>query len=275
MQVPNIELNNNQKIPQVGLGLWQVKDQADFDQTFNHAVKVGYRHFDSAQAYENEQFLGNAWKASGLNRDELFITTKIRWQRFEYDDAITSFEESITKLQTDYVNLLLLHWPTKGTLVDGWRALEKIHSDGRALSIGVSNYTIENLKQMKEYSHIKPAVNQVEQHVFLQQPDLLEYCRSEDIAVEAYSPLAHASAMGNDPSINEIAIKHGRTYAQIMLRWLVQNGLVILPKSITPSRIAENFEVFDFTLDDDDMSQLATLNRNLRTCSDPTNGNLA
>ena len=179
-----------------------------------------------------------------------------------------SFDESLTKMQTDYADLLLLHWPVKDKLRDSWRTLEEIQEAGRARSIGVSNYTIKNLEDMKTYAKVMPAINQVELHVFLQQPELLKYCSENNIAVEAYSPLAHFVSFEN-PIIEAIAAKHGRTYAQIMLRWCVEQGLIVLPKSITPERIASNFEIFDFSLDEKDMKALKKLERNFRTCWDP------
>jgi diketogulonate reductase-like aldo/keto reductase len=180
-----------------------------------------------------------------------------------------SFAESLKKLKTDYVDLILLHFPMSGTRAESWRALEEIQAAGQARSIGVSNYTIRHLEEMKNYAHITPAVNQVELHVFLQQPELLQYCKENGIAVEAYSPLAHAAGMGENPIIKEIAAGHGRTYAQIMLRWCIEKDLIVLPKSVNPKRIRENFDIFDFSLDDEDMARLAELDRNFRTCWDP------
>jgi diketogulonate reductase-like aldo/keto reductase len=266
--IPNVKLNDGHQIPQIGLGLWLVKDKSEFDRAFDVAIETGYRHFDSAQAYDNEDFLGEAWQRSGLKRDQLFLTTKIYTGNFGYETTIKSFDESLAKLKTDYVDLLLLHFPIKDTLHDSWRALEKIQKQGKARSIGVSNYTIQNLESMKSHTDVTPAVNQVELHVFLQQPELLKYCKDNNIVVEAYSPLAHAASMHN-AVIREIAAKHGRTYAQIMLRWCLEKDLVVLPKSITPSRIAENFAIFDFALDADDMNKLDELDHDFRTCWDP------
>ncbi|MCL2038247.1 aldo/keto reductase [Candidatus Saccharibacteria bacterium] len=203
-----------------------------------------------------------------MSRGDLFLTTKIKNENFGYDATMKSFDESLTKMQTDYADLLLLHWPVKDKLRDSWRTLEEIQEAGRARSIGVSNYTIKNLEDMKTYAKVMPAINQVELHVFLQQPELLKYCSENNIAVEAYSPLAHFVSFEN-PIIEAIAAKHGRTYAQIMLRWCVEQGLIVLPKSITPERIASNFEIFDFSLDEKDMKALKKLERNFRTCWDP------
>ncbi|MFI5271309.1 MAG: aldo/keto reductase [Candidatus Saccharimonadales bacterium] len=268
MKVPEVELRDGHKIPQVGLGLWQVRDEEQFDVAVEAAVKAGYRHFDSAQIYKNEHMLGRAWKKSGLNRKDIFITTKIAVNNFKYGTVHESFKESLEKLQTDYVDLLLLHFPVTFLRKKAWQALEEIQKNGGANSIGVSNYTIRHLKEMESYSGVVPAVNQVELHIFLQQPELVEYCKENNIVVEAYSPLAHAHEM-NDETINSIAKKHDKTYAQVMLRWLLQKDLVILPKSVTPSRIAENIDIFDFELDEDDLAKIANLDKDMRTCWSP------
>lgn len=268
MTTPKLLLNDGQMIPQVGLGLWKVKDQAQFNTAFDAAIEAGYRHFDSAQAYDNEHMLGEAWQRSGLKRDELFITTKIAVQHFGYHKAKKTFDESLHKLQTDHVNLLLLHFPVTVLRKKSWQALEELHEAGQATSIGVSNYTIRHLEEMLSYAKVMPAVNQVELHVFLQQPELLEYCRELDITVEAYSPLAHAKAMDN-PTIAQVAEKHEKTYAQVMLRWCIEQGLVVLPKSVTPSRIRDNLQLFDFDLDAEDLKALAAQDQDLRTCWSP------
>jgi len=268
MSVPVLKLADSNAIPQIGLGLWQVKDQEQFDGAFTAALDAGYRHFDSAQEYHNEQMLGLAWKASDRKREELFITTKISVRNFRYSKVHSSFEESIAKIQSDYVDLLLLHFPVTVLRKKAWKAVEEIHDAGGAKSIGVSNYTIRHLKEMETYANIKPAINQVELHVFLQQPELLAYCREQGIQVEAYSPLAHAKAMDN-AVVREIAAKHKKTYAQVMLRWLIQQEVVVLPKSVTPSRIKENIDIFDFTLDGDDLQKLAKQDQDLRTCWSP------
>jgi methylglyoxal/glyoxal reductase len=260
---------NNLDIPQIGLGLWKVTDEKEFTGAFDAAVKAGYRHFDSAQIYGNEQLLGKAWKQSGLKREELFLTTKIHIANFGTKRTPKSFDVSLEKLQTDYVDLLLLHFPVTITRKKAWGELEKIKAAGKAKMIGVSNYTIRHLEEMKSYANEMPAVNQVELHVFLQQPELLDYCKKEGIIVEAYSPLAHAKDM-DEPIIQKIAKRRGKSYAQIMLRWCIQKDLVVLPKSVTPARIAENIDIFDFELSNDEMKQLTTLDRGLRTCWDPT-----
>lgn len=268
MKVPELKMADGHRIPQVGLGVWRVKDKTDFNTSFETAVKAGYRHVDTAQAYGNESFLGEAWSKSGLKRDELFITTKIAVTHFGYGTAKQTFAESLKNLQTDYVDLLLLHFPVPVLRKKAWKALEEIREAGQARSIGVSNYTIDHLEEMRGYAKAMPVVNQVELHVFLQQPELIKYCQKHDILVEAYSPLAHAKAMDN-PVIADIAKKYGKTYAQIMLRWCIQRGLVVLPKSVTPSRVRENIDIFNFELDDEDMKVLAGQDQDMRTAWSP------
>lgn len=269
MSYPSITLADGYAIPQLGLGLWQVKDDATFISAFVAAINAGYRHFDSAQIYGNEQLIPLGLKASGMNRKDIFITTKISVTNFGSKRTAQSFNESLEKLQTDYVDLLLLHFPVTGVRKSSWLELERIQSSGKALSIGVSNYTIKHLEQMKKYANSMPVINQVELHVFLQQPELREYCLQHKIAIEAYSPLAHSKRMDN-AVIEAIAQKHGKSYAQIMLRWCVQLGMIVLPKSVTPERIKQNAQIFDFDLDTTDLQQLAELNADLRTCWDPT-----
>jgi diketogulonate reductase-like aldo/keto reductase len=269
MKIPVLKLNNGKSIPQIGLGLWQVKEQEEFNTAFKSAIKDGYRHFDTAQAYNNEQFLGAVWQSTGLVRDELFITTKIAVQNFGRHKPINKLSESLNLLSMEYIDLLLLHFPVSLLRKKSWQALEEIKSSGKAKAIGVSNYTIRHLEEMKSYANEMPAVNQVELHIFLQQPELIDYCRENNIVVEAYSPLAHAKSMENQ-TIIKIAEKHNKSYAQIMLRWLIEHDLVVLPKSISPERIKQNIDIFDFKLDQSDLNLIAKQNQNLRTCWDPT-----
>lgn len=268
MDIPRIELTSGQTIPQIGLGLWQSKDEAKFKEAFKTAIKAGYNHFDSAQAYGNEQYLGEAWKASKLNRQDIFLTTKIHIGNFSPKKLHESFEESLTKLQTDYVDLLLLHFPVPLLRKKAWETLEDISTSGLAKSIGVSNYTVRHLEELKTYARQVPAINQVEMHVFLQQPELVTYCKQNNIQLEAYSPLARANVMDN-AEVNTVAIKHNKTYAQVMLRFLVQQNLIVIPKSVTPKRIIENIDIFDFELDETDMEMLKGEDKNQRYCWSP------
>ncbi len=268
MKVPAISLADGNSIPQEGLGTWKVQDAAEFDTAFRTAIEAGYRHIDTAQAYGNEPMLGKSWKKSGLKRDELFITTKIGVVNFGNARTKRSFKDSLEHLKTDHVDLLLLHFPVPLLRKGSWQALEEIRSAGQARSIGVSNYTIRHLEELKTYAKVMPAVNQVEMHVFLQQPELVDYCRQHDITVEAYSPLAHGAPMDND-IVASIAKKHGKSYAQILLRWCIQKRFVVIPKSVTPSRIRENLDIFDFELDEDDMAKLTKQDKDMRTCWSP------
>ena len=263
MKVPDLKLNDGNQIPQIGLGLWNIKKQAQFNLAFNMAIEAGYRLFDTAQLYGNEQYLGEAWRKADLKREEISITTKISVDHFGYKRTKQTFQDSLNKLKTDYTDLLLLHFPVPILRKKAWLALEEIQASGATKSIGVSNYLIRHLEEMQGYAHVTPAVNQVELHVFMQQPELINYCQERNIVVEAYCPLARAKVM-DDPVIAGIAQKHNRTYAQIMLRWLIEQNLVVLPKSVTPSRIRENIDVFNFQLDDEDRVAIAKLDRNLQ-----------
>lgn len=270
MTAPTVPIADNVHIPSIGLGLWKNTDKREFIASVSAALDAGYRHFDTAQAYGNEAFLAEALQASSVPREEIFVTTKIAVQNFGYWHVLKSFENSLENLQVEYVDLLLLHFPVPMLRSKSWRALEEIHAAGKARAIGVSNYTIRHLKELLKDCAVRPAVNQVELHLFLQQPELVEFCKEQGIVVEAYSPLAHGHDI-DDPLLAEIAQKYAKTPAQIMLRWCIEQGTVPLPKSIHADRIHENMNVFDFTLRKEDMAVLATLNRNHRTCWDPTN----
>lgn len=254
-------------IPQVGYGMWQVKNRKECIDVVTSAVEAGYRHFDTAQVYGNEEYLAEGFKAAKLERKDAFITTKIFINNFLRLEK--SLDTSLEKLGTDYVDLLLLHFPVTGLRKNAWKNLEVAHKKGKARSIGVSNYTIRHLKQLLKYATIIPAVNQVELHVFLQQPELLSFCKEHGIVVQAYSPLAHGQGM-DDPVLLSIADKHNKTAAQIMLRWCIEVGTIPLPKSITPERIKQNIDIFDFKLDAEDLQAIKGLEKGLRTCWDPT-----
>lgn len=270
MAVPDLKMNNGQTIPQVGFGLWLNKDEEECINAVNWALKAGYTHFDSAQAYLNEQFLGKAIKQSGTKREDVFITTKVSTDNMGWRMPET-IDESLENLQTDYVDLLLLHFPVTISRRPSWFIMEDIYREGKAKAIGVSNYTIRHLEELLRECEIKPAINQVELHVFLQQPELVDYCKKHDIVVEAYSPLVHGRNKMNDPTITKIAKKHGKTNAQIMIRWCIEIGTVPLPKSVHKERIAENIDVFDFKLDADDMKLITELDSGYRVAWDPTN----
>ncbi len=267
MNVPDITLNNGVKMPVIGLGLWQIKDRETFIKVFKEAYKAGYRSFDSAQFYRNEQFIKDATEE--IKREDVFITSKIAVNNFGYNKTIKSFETSLTKIGSAYFDLMLLHFPVSILRKKSWLALEDYYEAKKARAIGVSNYTIRHLKELKQYCKITPAINQVELHVFLQQPDLIKYCQDNNIQVEAYSPLAHGLIMDNF-TIMKLTKKYQKSYAQIMLKFLLQLGLVVIPKSVREARIIENINLFDFVVEASDMNQIKKLNKDLRTCWNPT-----
>lgn len=269
MAIPNLKMNDGRQIPQIGLGLWRVEDSKECIDAVNLALETGYRHFDDAQAYENEEYLGKAIKASKVPRKEIFITTKIRTANMG-QQLIGTFDQSLKKLQMDYVDLLLLHFPMTISRHVSWPLMEEIYASGRAKSIGVSNYTINHLQELLTECKVRPAVNQVELSVVLQQPELVEYCKKQGIVVEAYTPLAEGHFF-DDPTLMEIAKKHNKSVPQIMLRWCIDYGVVALTKSTHEDRIKSNIDIFDFELDAADMEKLEGLDQDHRTNWDPTN----
>ena len=275
MAVPNLKLNTGAQIPQIGFGLWRNTNAEECKQSIKDALQVGYTHFDDAQVYDNEEFLGQALKESGVDRKSLFITTKIASNRNGNsnqtpDRLVPSFEESLKKLQMDYVDLLLLHFPLTDLRQVAWPIMEDIYKSGRSKAIGVSNYTVRHLKELLADCKVRPAVNQVELSVVLQQPELVDYCKAEGIIVQAYTPLAEGHFF-NDPTLVEVAKKHNKSVPQVMLRWCIDSGVVALTKSTHKDRIAENFNIFDFKLNADDMAKLKGLDQNYRTNWNPTN----
>ncbi len=270
MTVPNLKMNTGAEISQIGFGLWRNTNGQECKDSIKSALAAGYTHFDDAQVYDNEEFLGEALKESNVSRKNLFITTKIGTENMWWTDVIPSFEESLKKLQMDYVDLLLLHFPVTERRTAAWRRMMQIYEKGTAKAIGVSNYTIKHLEEMKKQFDVQPAANQVEMSVVLQQPELVEYCKANSIVVEAYTPLAEGLFFDN-PTLVEIAKKHGKSVPQIMLRWVIDYGVVALTKSVHPERIADNFNIFDFKLDEQDMQKLKALDKNYRTNWDPTN----
>ncbi|MFF3286320.1 aldo/keto reductase [Streptomyces sp. NPDC003023] len=273
-KVPFTTLHNGVAMPQLGFGVWQVPDD-EAEQTVATALDAGYRSIDTAAIYGNEAGTGKAVAGSGIPREELFVTTKVWNSDQGHDNALRAFDTSLGKLGLDYVDLYLIHWPmpAKDMYVDTYRALEKILADGRAKSIGVSNFKPEHLERLIGETSVVPAVNQVELHPQLQQTGLREFHAKHGIATEAWSPLGQGKDLLQAPAVVAVAHKHGRTPAQVVLRWHLQVGNVVIPKSVTPSRIRENIDVFDFELDTDDMAALAALDENKRLGPDPANVN--
>ena len=256
-------------IPVLGFGMWQLAPGRTAQRACEHALACGYRHIDTARYYDNEQDVGYALRASGLPREEVFITTKLRNPDQGYDATLRACEASLLRLGLDAVDLYLIHWPVPRLREDSWEALVALRERGLCRAIGVSNYTERHLEDLLAHSDLRPAVNQVELHVFLSQPSLRSYCRKHGIVVEAYSPLTSGKRL-DDPTVAAVARKHGRTSAQVMLRFCIEHGLVALPRSANEARIRENAELFDFALDAEDMSRLDALDEGFRTCWDPT-----
>lgn len=267
--IPNLALNNGPTIPQLGFGVFQVPDE-ETTAAVTSALEAGYRSIDTAAIYGNERGVGRAISESGIDRDELFITTKL-WNADQgYDAALAAYDDSLEKLGLDDVDLYLIHWPVPANdrYLDSWRALEHLLEEGRVRSIGVSNFTVQHLERVLEVGTIVPAVNQIELHPAFQQTELRAFHAEHGIATEAWSPLAQGEVL-DDPVLVRIAEAHGRTTAQVVLRWHLQIGNVVIPKSVTPERIRQNLDVFDFTLSDEDLAAIATIDRGYRMGPDP------
>ena len=262
-QVPDIKLNDGNTIPQLGFGVFQI-DPSETASAVERALAVGYRHIDTAEGYQNEAGVGEGLGASGLGRDEVFITSKLDNSKHEPDDARAAMDETLSQLGLDHVDLFLIHWPLP-TLYDGdyvstWKVMEEFKADGRARSIGVSNFQVDHLKKLAAETDTVPAVNQIELHPYLLNDEVRAYGESQGIATEAWSPIAQGGVL-DDEVITSIASAVGRTPAQVVLRWHIQRDSIVFPKSNTPERIEENFALFDFELDDDAMSQISGLDR--------------
>ncbi|RJQ81784.1 aldo/keto reductase [Pseudonocardiaceae bacterium YIM PH 21723] len=272
--VPDIELHDGVKIPQLGFGVFQVP----LDETkaaVRSAIEAGYRHIDTAAIYGNEEGVGQAIAESGVPRDELFIVTKLWNEAQGYDSTLRAFDESLGKLGIDVLDLYLIHWPSphRNAYVDTWKAFEKLHKDGRIRSIGVSNFHAEHLDRLVQETELRPTINQIELHPRLPQQELRLANAKYDIVTEAWSPLARAAeketGLFDEPALKEISEKHGKTIAQVVLRWHIQLGNVVIPKSVKPARIAENIDVFDFALDEADLAAIAKLETGDRVGPNP------
>ncbi|MEU7820031.1 aldo/keto reductase [Catellatospora sp. NPDC049133] len=270
MTVPDVTLNNGVLMPQLGFGVWQVDDDAA-EHAVTTALRAGYRSIDTAMIYGNEQGVGRALSAAGVPREQLFVTTKLWNTDHEYDKALRAFDESLDRLGLDYLDLYLMHWPvpSQDRYTEAWRAMEKLYADKRVRAIGVSNFTVQTMSRLLDEFDVVPAVNQIELHPRFPQEELRKLHAVHDIATEAWSPLGQGKGLLDDPVLGRIAAKHGRTPAQVVLRWHLQLGNVVIPKSVTPSRIVENIAVFDFALDDEDMAAIAGLDNGGRIGPDP------
>ncbi|MCK7605409.1 aldo/keto reductase [Geobacillus stearothermophilus] len=265
-------LHNGVKMPWVGLGVYKVKEGEEVRSAVRTALEIGYRHVDTAAFYENEEGVGRAIRESGIPREQVFVTTKV-WNTDQgYETTLKAFDASLKKLGFDYVDLYLVHWPVKGKYKETYKALEKLYKDGYVRAIGVSNFQIHHLQDVLADCEIKPMVNQVEYHPRLTQKELQAFCRENGIQLEAWSPLMRGEIL-TEPTIVEIGKKYGKTPAQVVLRWDLQHGVVTIPKSVTPARIKENADIFDFSLTDEEMKQIDALNLNKRVGPDPDNFN--
>jgi 2,5-diketo-D-gluconate reductase A len=269
--IPNITLNNGQAIPQLGFGVFQIEPKKTAA-AVSTALEAGYRHIDTAEMYGNEAEVGEAIAASGLDRGEVFVTSKLSNDAHEPDAAREAFEGTLKALGVDYVDLFLIHWPLPmrygGDFVSTWKTLEEFYREGRARSIGVSNFQPQHLRRLHGETDVIPAVNQIEVHPYLTQDDVRAFCAQHQIAVEAWSPLGKGIVL-DDPVIGRIAERTGKTPAQVVLRWHIQRGDIIFPKSVTASRIRENLDIFDFELSGADVNEITLLNKNERTGPDP------
>jgi 2,5-diketo-D-gluconate reductase A len=270
MTVPTIALNNGVEIPQLGFGVFQIDPDETKEATLT-AFEVGYRHIDTAQMYGNEEGVGQAIAASGIDRDELFITSKLNNGFHAHDDALAEFDKTLERLGLEKIDLFLIHWPLPGIDVDfveTWKALEEIYASGRARSIGVSNFQPTHLRRVVQEADVVPAVNQIEVHPFLTQDDVRAVNAEHGVATEAWSPIAKGQVLDN-PVIKGIATDHGKTPAQVVLRWHVQRGDIVFPKSVTRERVQENFEIFDFELSPSEVGFISALNKDERTGPNP------
>ena len=269
IDTPTIALNDGASIPQLGLGVYKVPDD-EAETVVATALEAGYRHLDTASFYGNEGGVGRAMRASGVPRDEVFLTTKVWNTDHGYDETLRAFDLSLETLGTDHVELYLIHWPAprQDRYVETYRALERIREEGRARSIGVSNFQVHHLERLLGETGVVPAVDQVEAHPWLQQRELRAFADAHGIVTEAWSPLARGRIL-DDPTLLRLADEHGVSTAQVVIRWHLQQGLVVIPKSVTPSRIRSNADVFGFELSDDDLAAIASLDSGQRTGSHP------
>lgn len=270
-----ITLNNGLRMPQLGFGVWKVPDE-EVTAAVSEALETGYRSIDTAKVYGNEVGVGKAIQSSKVSREDLFITTKL-WNADQgYESTLEAFDESLEKLGLDYVDLYLIHWPTPeyDTYVESYKALEKLYQDGRVKAIGVCNFNVDHLERIMKECDVVPVLNQVECHPYLQQKELKTFCKEHNIYVESYSPLMNGRDVLADEVITRIANKYNKTSAQVILRWHLQSDSIVIPKSVTPSRIKENFDVFDFELSTSDMDEIAALDRDDRINSDPIEMNV-
>ena len=263
-----VALSDGNSMPLLGLGVWDAKSGKETYDAVIHALSKGYRHIDTAEMYGNEKDVGSAVIDSGIAREEIFITTKLWDSGLGYDHALNAFDVSLKKLNLEYIDLYLIHWPEKGSRREIWSALERIKKEGRSLSIGVSNFAPKHLNEILINANFTPAVNQIEMSPFLHQQEISSFCKKENIHLTGYCPLARGTRF-NNPLLCRVAEETNKTAAQVMIRWAIQNGNTVIPKSVRPKRIEENANVFDFELREDQIKILDELEEGLRFCPDP------
>lgn len=261
-------LSNGVEIPVIGLGVFKIDDGESVYDAVRSALEIGYRHIDTASTYKNEEGVGRAIADSGIPRDEIFVTTKVWNDEQGYEETLAAFDRSLKRLNMDYVDLYLVHWPIPGLYKESWKALEKIYHDKKARAIGVSNFHPHHLDDLLPDAKIKPMINQIELHPQLSQVEVRAYCKEHDIAVQAWSPIGKATYLDN-PVLQELAKKHNKSAAQIMIRWDYQNDIITIPKSVHPERQKENADIFDFELSSEDMEKIEGLNNGNRLGTDP------
>ena len=268
--IKKISLSNSVSIEQLGFGTFKIVEQQEANNAVMTALNNGYRSFDTAQLYNNEKILGEAFVNSGVARQELFLTTKVSNLNQGYEQTLKSFEQSLKDLQTDYLDLFLVHWPLKNHFFDTWKAIEQLYENKMVRAIGVCNFHQSHFELLKTRANIKPMINQIEIHPYLVQKELIEYLNKEQIAIEAWSPLARGRVV-DEPLLINIGQKYQKSSSQVTLRWHVQKDLIVIPKSVNPLRIAENMQIFDFELTDTEMQQIDSLNEDFRTGPNPDN----
>ncbi|MGR3742314.1 aldo/keto reductase [Companilactobacillus sp. DQM5] len=267
--IPNIKLNNDVLIPQFGLGVYKMQEKSEFMDAINWAFEAGYRHIDTAAYYGNEEWLGQAIKESGLAREELFITSKVWNADHGYEETKSAFEKTMKKLDLDYLDLYLIHWPSDN-YVETWKAMEEFYKEGRIKSIGVSNFQIHHLQDLMSKTDVVPAVDQVETHPYFQQDELREFLLKNNIAHEAWGPLGHGkNDLFTDPILTKISESHNKTVAQVILRWHIQRNTIVFPKSVHKERLAQNIDIFDFELSDEEMTEIKKLETGKRFAANP------
>lgn len=266
---PVINLNNGIDIPALGFGVWQMENLEECEKAVVKAIEVGYRMIDTAAIYQNETAVGNAIKNSGIDREDLFVTSKLWVQDHGYEKAKSAFQRTLDRLQLEYLDMYLIHWPF-GDFLGGWKALEELYHEGKIKAIGVCNFTIEKLEELKLHSTISPVINQIELHPIFQQKELQVYNKENNIVTQPWSPLGNGNVeLLDNPLLKKIAFNHNKSVAQVILRWHLQEGFCVIPKSVTPSRIEQNFDVFDFELTEDEMNVVRSLDTEKRLFFDP------